>query len=113
MQSILKNKPLSGDDIQSLSDAQKELKRIRKLMDTYKKSGAINASDATSNEALKELRELGLDKKKHGRQAIHEEENINDYVKKDINKDKNVRLLIYDAIKTNYCITISNSFEHV
>ena len=100
MQSILKNKPLSGDDIQSLSDAQKELKRIRKLMDTYKKSGAINAS-ATSNEALKELRELGLDKKKHGRQAIHEEENINDYVKKDINKDKNVRLLIYDAIKTN------------
>jgi len=89
VQSIVKSKPLSGDDIQSLPDAKKELKRIRKLMDIYKKSRAINNS-ATSNR-----------EKKHGRQAIHEKENINDYVKKVINKDKNVRSLIYDAIKTN------------
>ena len=101
MQSILSNKPLSVDDITTLPEAQKELSRIRKLMDNYKNNKTSNGA-INKKKALEGLNELpGGTNKKHGRNAIHEEENINDYVKKDVDKSGTIRLLIYDAIKLN------------
>lgn len=86
MQSVLSNKPLSCDDIDSLDVARKEIKRIRKLMDTFKQNQA-----KTSTAPVKKL----------ARNAIHEEEHINDYRKHNIPKGGDIRQLIYEAIKTN------------
>ena len=89
------------DDITTLPEAQKELSRIRKLMDNYKNNKTSNGA-INKKKALEGLNELpGGTNKKHGRNAIHEEENINDYVKKDVDKSGTIRLLIYDAIKLN------------
>jgi len=85
MKNILQDKSLSCDDIKTIPDARKELSRIRKLMSNYQSKG-----------------KLGLGgKKKGGRNALHEEENINDYVKAVIPKDRNVRKLIYKSIEDN------------
>ncbi len=89
VQSILLDKPLSGDDIHSVEEARKELHRIRLIMHNFQKQ-----SPHFSNI------------KKVARNAIHEEEHINDYVKKTIPKEEGVKQLIYDAIKTNVL------FEH-
>ena len=93
MQSILsinnsRALPLSCDDVNSLASAKKEIGRVRKLMDTYKRS-------------QKQQSDLLPHLAKKARAAIHEEEHIDDYVKKDIPKDDRVRKLIYDAIKPN------------
>ena len=89
VQNILSNKTVSCEDITSLTDAKKEIARIRKLMDNYKAA------------AKKAEKESAVSGKKGARNAIHEEEHINDYVKKDIPKGENIRKLIYKAIKTN------------
>ena len=39
--------------------------------------------------------------RKTGRNAIHAEENLNRYVKRNVPKETHIRCLIYDAIKTN------------
>ncbi|EJK57698.1 hypothetical protein THAOC_22228 [Thalassiosira oceanica] len=82
MKNILKGKSLSCDDIKTISDAREELSRIRKLTSNYQKG------------------KLGLGgEKKGGRNALHEEESINDYVKEVFPKDDNVRGLIYKSIE--------------
>lgn len=96
MQSILGNKPLTGDDIHSVDDARKELYRIRHLMHNFQ-NNATNGNNNNNNVPTF---------KKVARNAIHEEEHINDYVKKTIPKEENIRQLIHDAIKTNVL------FEH-
>ncbi|EJK66834.1 hypothetical protein THAOC_12205, partial [Thalassiosira oceanica] len=83
MKNILKDKSLSCDDIKTISDAREELSRIRKLMSNYQSKGSLGG------------------KKKGGRKALHEEENINDYVKEVIPKSENVRGLIYRSIEDN------------
>lgn len=92
MQSILSSNnralPLSCDDIDSLSSAKKEMGRIRKLMDNYKRS-------------QKQQNGLIPNLIKKARNAIHEEEHIDDYVKKDVPKEDRMRKLIYDSIKSN------------
>lgn len=99
MQSILSNKPLSGSDINSLAAAKKEMQRIRKLMDNYKQQSSSSNKEA---QALKELSDAAATPGggKH-RAALHEEEHINDYVKTNVKKEKDVRVLIYEAIKKN------------
>jgi len=87
MKSVLSNKPLACDDIQNLDDARKELQRIRKLMDNFTQNH-IPKSSATTIQ-------------KEKRVAIHQEEHINDYVKKVIPKDNTVRQLLHSAIKSN------------
>lgn len=84
VQSILSNKPISCDDIDSIEAARKEIKRIRKLMDTFK-------SAQKTESAIR----------KQARNAIHEEEHINDYKKTVVKKGDDIRSLIYNAIKTN------------
>jgi CRP-like cAMP-binding protein len=99
VQSILSNKPLSGSDINSLAAAKKEMQRIRKLMDNYKQQSSSSNKEA---QALKELSDAAATPGggKH-RAALHEEEHINDYVKTNVKKEKDVRVLIYEAIKKN------------
>jgi len=86
MKKILSNKPLACDDIQSLDDARKELQRIRKLTDDFKQNHTQSTAVATE---------------KGKRVAIQGKENINDYVKKVIPKDADIRRLLYHAIKSN------------
>lgn len=93
MKDILSNKPLSCDDIASIDHARKELRRIRKLMDNFKstnKNGDSDKKDAPLSSA-----------KKGARNAIHEQENINDYVKKVVPKDAATREMIHTSIKSN------------
>mmetsp|Transcript_12686 Transcript_12686/g.27552 ORF Transcript_12686/g.27552 Transcript_12686/m.27552 type:complete len:694 (-) Transcript_12686:268-2349(-) len=90
MQSILSNKPLACDDINTIEDSRKELKRIRNLMHDYKQAQTKKNAEQLTNKV-----------KKGARNAIHDGEHINDYVKKDIPKGENIRELIYDAIKKN------------
>ncbi|KAL7533440.1 hypothetical protein ACHAXR_005236, partial [Thalassiosira sp. AJA248-18] len=85
MQSILSNKPLSCDDITTLDDARKEIKRVRKLMDNYKQSKQSSPTFI----------------KKGARNALREEEHINDYIKKVVPKADYIRELIHAAIKLN------------
>lgn len=87
MESILSNKPISCDDIDSIEDARKEIKRIRKLMDTFKSAQKKDQSATVI--------------RKQARNAIHEEEHINDYKKNVVEKGDDIRSLIYNAIKTN------------
>jgi CRP-like cAMP-binding protein len=91
VQSILSNKPLSCDDIQSAEDARRELKRIRELVHDFEQSNYIRDSSLCDPEIVR----------KTGRNAIHAEENFDDYVKRDVPKETHIRRLIYDAIKTN------------
>lgn len=92
VQSILSNKPLSCEDINSVDDAKKELKRIRQLMDNFKPHlAAMNGSKGGAPQSPA----------KKARNAIHEEERIDDYVKAVVDKSDRIRQLIYDAIKTN------------
>lgn len=95
MKSILSSKPLSCDDIDSLEGAQKEIRRIRKLMNNFKWS-----HNGASQRELQELKGLSSPVKAP-RNAIHEEEHIKDYVKKVVEKGDSMRKLIYDAIKPN------------
>ncbi|KAL7545629.1 hypothetical protein ACHAWF_008982 [Thalassiosira exigua] len=90
VQNILSNKPLSCDDVHSLDAARKELRRVRKLMDTFKRSQGIDKKKAD-----------GKAIKKGARNAIHEEEHIDDYVKVDVPKSSEVRDIIHAAVRTN------------
>ena len=83
MKNILKGKCLSCDDIKTISDAREELSRIRKLMSNHQSKGSLGG------------------KREGGRNAFHEEENIDDYVKEVIPKDSIVRRLIYKSIEDN------------
>lgn len=91
MQSVLLSKPLSCDDINTLEEARKELRRIRKIMDNFK----------STSQAKKETDAPLASNKKDKRNAIHEQERIDDYVKKVIPKSPDVRALIHKAIKSN------------
>ena len=91
VQSILSNKPLSCDDIQSAGDARRELIRIRGLMHDFEQSNNIRDSSMCDSDNVRIT----------GRNAIHAEENLNEYVKRNIPKETHIRRLIYDAIKTN------------
>jgi len=84
MESILSNKSVYCDDIKSIGDARKELSRIRKLMANFQKQPMKHTV-----------------RKKDARNALHEQENINDYVKEVVHKDDGIRTLIYHAIKDN------------
>ena len=98
VQSILCNKSLNVGDIHSVQDARNELNRLRLLMHNFQKQSPHfnnNINDSISSTA-----------KRVARNAIHEEEHINDYVKKIIPKDDGIKQLIYNAIRTNVL------FEH-
>jgi CRP-like cAMP-binding protein len=86
VKSILSKKPLACDDIQTLDDARRELQRIRKLADNFKQNQILTTA-ATA--------------KKGKRVAIHQEENISDYVKQDVPKNEDIRRLLHAAIKAN------------
>ena len=88
MKSILSNKPLACDDIHSLDDARRELQRLRKLVDNFKRKTSIQSAVAAATHKGKRL-------------AIHGEENINDYVKKVVPKGDDVRRLLCEAIQSN------------
>jgi len=90
MRELLLDKSQTCDDISSISNARKELKRIRNIMQTYKQ-----------NDVKKGLRMASMIHKKKARIAIREEEHINDYVKKAIPKDETIRNMLYDAMKKN------------
>lgn len=106
MSSILSNKPLIADDITNIDDAKKELKRIRKLMQNFHRSQE-NINRATAVGGVGE----GGKVKKVIRNALHEEEHIKDYVKKDIPKSDAIRKLIYDAIKPNVLFELNTEDE--
>ena len=92
MQSILHSKPLSCDDIKVIEDARTELSRIRQLIINFEQSNIVRDSSTGNDPDM--IRNLG-------RNAIHAEENFNDYVKRNIAKEVHIRRLIYDAIQTN------------
>lgn len=91
VQNILSNKPLNCDDIQSLEDARREINRIRKVMENYE----LTQASADGSKIAKGKRN-----------AIKEEEHINDYVKKIVPKSTDQREMILNAIKSNVL------FEH-
>jgi hypothetical protein len=96
MSSILSKKPLDAHDIISLSDAKKELSRIRKLMQNYN-----DAQEVQNARSVKRV----------VRNAIQEEDHIKDYVKKTIDKSPSVRKLIHDAIKPNVLFEMTTADE--
>ena len=91
MQSILSNKPLACDDIQVVEDARRELSRIRQLIHNFEQSNIDSDASTSDSDIVRKV----------GRNAIHAEENFNDYVKRNIAKEVHIRRLIYDAIQTN------------
>jgi cAMP-dependent protein kinase regulator len=95
VQSILSNKDLSCEDIQTAGDARTELRRIRQLMNNFDRTNG-NGFVSTSDPDIE---------KKVGRCAIHADENFNDYVKTNVEKDVRVRNLIYNAIKRNVMLS--------
>jgi len=107
MQSIISDKPLTCDDIDSVDDARKELKRIRKLMANFKHSAAY---DRLAN-PLAQDGSAGGTKLRNARNAIVEQENINDYVKEVVDKDEKIRNIIYNSIKPNVLFEFNTEDE--
>eukprot|EP00584_Thalassiosira_punctigera_P009212 CAMPEP_0172534196 /NCGR_PEP_ID=MMETSP1067-20121228/6645_1 /TAXON_ID=265564 ORGANISM="Thalassiosira punctigera, Strain Tpunct2005C2" /NCGR_SAMPLE_ID=MMETSP1067 /ASSEMBLY_ACC=CAM_ASM_000444 /LENGTH=703 /DNA_ID=CAMNT_0013318959 /DNA_START=140 /DNA_END=2251 /DNA_ORIENTATION=+ len=100
MQKILSSKPLSCDDVVSLEDARKELRRIRKLMDNFKKNDGSAVADEVRGGHGSGDAPLSSSAK-GPRNAIHNQERIDDYVKEVVPKSPAIRLMILNAIKSN------------
>jgi CRP-like cAMP-binding protein len=95
VQSILSNKDLSCDDIQTSGDARTELRRIRQLMNNF---------DRTNGNGIASTSGPHVDRRV-GRCAIQADENYNDYVKTNVEKEVRVRNLIYNTIKKNVMLS--------